>query len=388
MPTHSLLALDAALAAAHDVHALVDAVRPDELGVLPVHDAGSTQLDLLAATALANLATTAANADPSTLFAWRHLHTDACVLAALVSPPSDAIAKLDTAIIVSGAAGKGRLDLILDLIQRIQSQYWPSPGLNSYVSQLSSLPPFLAPVPVIPSRSSPPSLTAFQTYDYKAPFIVRDHARHWPALNERPWASIDYLRAVAGPARIVPVEVGRDYRTDDWSQKLIPWDDFLDSLDAGDEVLYLAQHSLLMQFPDLRADIEVPDYVYAALPRQPGSEPPANDEQLVINLWLGPKGTVSPAHTDPYYNMYVQVVGYKTVWVAPPSCSAGMYANGNTAEVDVFATDQRHRPKFTEHVAGRGMSERLGPGDMLYLPAGWWHAMRGESRSSSISMWF
>ena len=25
--------------------------------------------------------------------------------------------------------------------------------------------------------------------------------------------------------------------------------------------------------------------------------PPANDERLVLNAWLGPAGTVSPAHT-------------------------------------------------------------------------------------------
>lgn len=67
-----------------------------------------------------------------------------------------------------------------------------------------------------------------------------------------------------------------------------------------EEVLYLAQHTLLTQFPALRSDIMVPDYAYASLP-SPSTfsayRPPGNDEQLVINAWLGPKGTVSPAHT-------------------------------------------------------------------------------------------
>ncbi|KAJ7491286.1 hypothetical protein FB451DRAFT_1222687 [Mycena latifolia] len=377
------------LAVLHAPHphtqALVDTVRAS---LADCDDVGEhnrekiTQIDLLIAEAHANLANTdlgRAQTDSEesllaeTVFCWRCLHTDACLLAALVSPPADAIAKLDTAII-------RRLDLILDSIQRIQSEHWPSPAVPNITSCVSNLPPPpLLPAPVIPSRPTPPSLGAFQARDHAAPFILRDYARHWPAFNERPWASIDYLRAVAGPGRIVPVEVGSDYRADDWSQRLVPWDTFLTSLDSGGEMLYLAQHSLLMQFPALRADIEVPDYVYADLPRP---------RALVINLWLGPKGTVSPAHTDPYFNMYVQVVGRKTVWVAPPSCAEGMYATGNTAGVDVFATDQGDHPKFSEHVVGRGLTASLGPGDVLYLPAGWWHAMRAESLSTSISMWF
>ncbi|KAJ7168183.1 hypothetical protein C8R43DRAFT_141245 [Mycena crocata] len=340
---------------------------------------GREQLDAIVAAAYETLARTS-------LHYWRRRHTDASILNALVSPPRDAIAKLDTAIIVSGAAG--RLDLILDIIQHIQAEHFPSPAFRaaSFVSQVPDPEPFSG-LPIT-CLATPPSLAAFQSDKYKAPFILRGYAQEWPAFNEHPWASSDYLRSVAGQGRIVPVEVGHDYRTDDWSQKLISWDVFLDSLDSddGDTPLYLAQHSLLMQFPALRADIEVPDYVYAALPRPPGcEEPPANDEQLVINAWLGPKNTVSPAHTDPYFNMYVQVAGRKTVWMAPPESSDGMYATGNTAGVDVFSPDQRDRPKF---LGVRGMTGSLGPGDLLYMPAGWWHAMRAECRSFSVSMWW
>ncbi|KAJ6488547.1 Clavaminate synthase-like protein [Mycena vitilis] len=300
----------------------------------------------------------------------------------------DAVKKLDTAIIVSGAAGEGRLDLILDIIERIQNLLPSTPFQDtSYVQP--TVPQSIPGGRVIPCLTAPPSLAAFQARDHKTPFVLRGYARHWPALNERPWASIEYLRSVAGPGRVVPVEVGRDYRTDDWSQKIMGWDEFLSSLSSGeDPPLYMAQHSLLMQFPALRADIEIPDYVYADLPRPPGCPPPTNDEQLVINAWLGPKGTVSPAHTDPYFNTYIQVAGHKTVWLAPPSCEAGMYATGNTAGVDVFAADQDDQPLFGLHVKERCLGIRLGPGDLLYMPALWWHAMRGECGSMSISVWF
>ncbi|KAF7305008.1 Leucine-rich repeat-containing protein SOG2 [Mycena kentingensis (nom. inval.)] len=276
------------------------------------------------------------------LYCWRRLHTDACILAALTAPPSAAIAYLDTAIIISGAAH--RLDDVLDAIEDIQTQHLPLRQPNSYVFpiQLPLPPPFQG--PAIPALAAPPSLAAFQSTEHKHPFILRGYASDWPALNQHPWASTDYLRAAAGRARLVPVEVGRDYRSDDWSQKLVEWDAFLASLDDPQSALYLAQHSLLMQFPKLRADIHVPDYVYADVPRPPGCPPPGNDEQLVINAWFGPKDTVSPAHTDPYFNMYVQVVGYKTVWLAPPSGGRGMYATGNTSAVDVFSPDRERSP--------------------------------------------
>ncbi|KAJ6608620.1 hypothetical protein B0H10DRAFT_2067406 [Mycena sp. CBHHK59/15] len=348
-------------------------------------DGGSCEkLDQLILDAYAELAR-------SSSFCWRRLHTDASILSALLSPPLDALAKLDTAIIISGAAGRGRLDLILSIIESIQSEHFPPRTfypINPSVFQA------LDPLPlgggVIQCLSAPPSLATFQSRDYKTPFVLRGYARDWPALNQRPWASTEYLRAVAGPGRVVPVEVGNDYRTDDWTQKLMSWDAFLESLDSEGDTHYLAQHSLLMQFPALRADIEVPDYVYASLPRPPGCEPPTNDEQLVINAWLGPKDTISPAHTDPYYNMYVQVAGTKTVWMAPPSCSEFMYAQGNTSGVNVFSTDQGDHPKFSEHIAvhGGGMTARLEPGDLLYMPAGWWHAMRANCHSFSVSMWF
>jgi len=78
------------------------------------------------------------------------------------------------------------------------------------------------------------------------------------------------------------------------------WDDFLTSLtQPSNKTLYLAQHSLFLQFPNMREDMIIPDYVYSCPNSSysfPGYKPPTNDEQLVLNAWLGPKGTISPAH--------------------------------------------------------------------------------------------
>lgn len=257
------------------------------------------------------------------IYRSRRIYTDACILRSVydtATPAPDsstlvrAIEHLDRAIIVAGAAGPGRHDLILDLIQRIQSEHMsllrPSPLPDVSLSAAASS----IPVPVVAARhqvprfDTPPSLASFQRSIASHPFIVPGHAADWPALNEHPWHSTRYLRTVSGPGRVVPVEVGSDYRTDDWSQKIMRWDDFVTSLaQSSNETLYLAQHSLFLQFPSMREDIVVPDYVYSC-PDSSGSfpdyKPPTNNEQLVLNAWLGPKGTISPAHVASNFRMY------------------------------------------------------------------------------------
>ncbi|KAF5391744.1 hypothetical protein D9757_001829 [Collybiopsis confluens] len=362
---------------------------------------------------------------------WPRLYTDASIIRSLAcldaSTAQAAIATLDRAIIVAGAIGVGRLDLTLSLIRRTQVEFLTISPFKP-MATLPSLSPISIHLPTschnIPIIDPAPSFTSFQQNAYRLPFMLRQYARSWPALNAHSWASAAYLRSVAGPARIVPVEVGADYRAHDWTQQLIKWDEFLAFLDLNDQlhttpppnnnkVLYLAQHNLLIQFPDLSRDIIIPDYVYSCPPPLedfPQYRPPGNDEQLVINAWLGPQGTISPAHTDPYYNLYVQVVGRKTVWLAPPSISAYMYTFGpqtvqdanpasnktepsmsNTSQLDVFtlSPDDTHTyPQFWEHVFPQAMSTTLGAGDALFIPPGWWHAMRAEDTSFSVSMWF
>ena len=408
---------------------------------------------------------------------WRRLYTDACLLQSLAefsslenesqayTTATRCISRLDKAIIIAGPAGEGRLELILDTIATMQAST-RSPGDASTPSNFPhiGLPavPSAASSADIPTLVNPPSLTTFVTMYSRAPFILRGFVNDWPARNAHPWSSIQYLRSLAGIGRLVPVEVGKDYRSDDWDQKLMSWDEFLNALSHQEEnndsapVFYLAQHDLLKQFPALRDDILLPDYVYASPPAPDGYpmySPPANDDQLVINTWLGPAGTISPAHTvrsklssryHPFVNIYsrthfstctvstrgftesqrspkaltpfactAQVVGRKTVWLAPPETSPSMYAYSaasdsdghphhpaanntspalsNTSRVDVFGRFEEidaQFPHFREHVVPHAMCATLNPGDLLFFPPGWWHAMRSEETSFSVSMWF
>ncbi|PFH35849.1 hypothetical protein BESB_055000 [Besnoitia besnoiti] len=87
---------------------------------------------------------------------------------------------------------------------------------------------------------------------------------------------------------------------------------------ASDEeapVLYMAQHALLEQVPALAADCPAPDFLLCA----------ANSDTLIRLAWIGPAGTVSPAHTDAWQNFFVQVVGTKRLQLFAPDASASLY---------------------------------------------------------------
>jgi len=61
----------------------------------------------------------------------------------------------------------------------------------------------------------------------------------------------------------------------------------------------------------------------------------------------------------------------------------------NTSQVDVFAdVEIQQFPEFLHRVVPHALSATLHPGDLLYLPPRWWHAMRSEETSFSVSMWF
>lgn len=276
---------------------------------------------------------------------WRQMYTDATILGALtvlVTPAASlpechsTIKRLDMALIVAGPTGHGRFKNVHTLIRRTQeclrdsdsAEIVPAKrrrlGTVDTIDIVRAAGKLRSPhvTNTIPVFSEQLSLDGYLKH-MSTPLVITGGCKDWPAREK--WRRQKYLQQIAGSGRVVPVEVGSDYTSSDWGQSIMPFDDFLTrfwederlELAAGEsdtpsKALYLAQHDLFRQMPELLSDIEIPDYVYSAPEAPldaPDYRPPGNEDGFIVNSWIGPAGTVSPAHTDPYFNCYGKLVG-------------------------------------------------------------------------------
>ncbi|KAK6438394.1 hypothetical protein LTR95_005407 [Oleoguttula sp. CCFEE 5521] len=318
---------------------------------------------------------------------------------------------IDTAIIMTGASCRSALftDVLLRLehvVRADTSLKWPETFVIVPPSDLRT-------ENSIPS-SEPPTLTSFQVHidEHTTPLLIHGAMDHWPAMQS--WACPSYLlkRSLNG-RRLVPVEIGESYMHSEWRQQVMPLREYMEEFvlsESSRGIGYMGQHDLLSQIPALKDDVIVPDYCFTSPPDHTpetlqGQSSVAELEEPSLNVWLGPKGTKSPLHHDPYHNIFCQVVGYKYVRLYPPVASHSMYAHGvdekgismaNTSAIDVrfrpnedgniFVMGSEDAPLFC---ARRDFQEAiLAPGESLYIPAGWWHYCESLSTSFSVSFWW
>ena len=110
----------------------------------------------------------------------------------------------------------------------------------------------------------------------------------------------------------------------------------------------------------------------------------------LINIWIGPKGTKSKLHYDSDHNLFVQIHGKKIVTLISPEQSKNCYPVNITwydaySPIDVLNPNLTQYPLFADV---KMLRYELDPGDILYIPQGWWHDIRSTENSVSANLWW
>lgn len=205
--------------------------------------------------------------------------------------------------------------------------------------------------------------------------LATPYCRHW---------SGDYLRGKLD-GRKVKVNFCDD-GIYDFNQKVIrkveaPFSDALAYFSAEPDVsksYYLQQESIPDTFPELVGDLETPPWI---LP---------TDIVHYTNLWMGGAGCVSPLHFDRSENFLVQVVGRKELTMFSPRDSKYLYpsAKEGGSHLSQVNPDSPDLGKFPLFALGKPLRIVLEPGDVLFIPPGWWHHVRSLDMCISINYWW
>jgi len=236
----------------------------------------------------------------------------------------------------------------------------------------------LAPLTEVPRRDGLDAESFFRDY-YRAhrPVLLGGLIEHWPARTK--W-SLDYLEAAHGH---VPVRVQWDRESDadyernaDAHGTVKPFAAFLARLraEAPSNDIYMTANNHAHNRQALAAlwhDVgDIPGYL---------NDEPGRDGFL----WIGPKGTITPWHHDLTNNLLLQVSGTKRVRLAASHEIARM-RNGRHCFSDWGGEKLEAGPATADRPAV--LCVDILPGDMLFIPVGWWHHV--EALDVTIGMSF
>lgn len=115
--------------------------------------------------------------------------------------------------------------------------------------------------------------------------------------------------------------------------------------------------------------------------------------EVESSMWAGPAGSRTGLHADiDPFNLLVVTQGRKQVTLWPPQLRSHLSPHGrfdesaSVSEVDVF--DPEVSKKFPDFAAVRNhnFSVLLSAGDVLHIPAGWWHV--AENKETTVAVTF
>lgn len=106
-------------------------------------------------------------------------------------------------------------------------------------------------------------------------------------------------------------------------------------------------------------------------------------------FWLGPAATMTPLHCDYDDNIFGQIWGTKRIFLSPPHHDEFLYPR--EANAILFGSPfNPDAPDFERFPLARQASMiecLMQPGELLYVPAGWYHQVHALTFSLSANRW-
>ncbi len=217
------------------------------------------------------------------------------------------------------------------------------------------------------------------------PVVLTGMMDDWPAMSL--WTR-DRLGARAGSRRVVvgsaaagdfsiSPEAGPRYDREEMT-----FAELLARLDRppGERVYYLQAECLEEKLPELLADIRVPPYF------DPG-------RLTGCRLWIGPGGQRVALHYDVSHNLLALVRGEKRLTLFDPDQLPFLYHSPLEGPNSSFAysrvdLDRPDLVRFPEYARAEPVNVDLRPGEMLFLPAFWWHHVVSSGENVAVNFWW
>lgn len=213
------------------------------------------------------------------------------------------------------------------------------------------------------------------------PVVIKRGIKNMPAIEQ--W-NIEYLQKKIGHKKI---NLDRHHDAQfEWSME----EYFQQIMDADYQgpKRYLTQANIVKLFPELLSDLQpYPEY---GLPDwKCNSILPKNMfyDNYQMELLMGKAGTGFFLHYDRgFINAFVgQVYGEKDVVLIPPEDTKYLYVyedEVSKSKVDIWNLDE---DKYPDVRKARPAFYTLKPGDLVYIPANWWHTTRNKTNSIGVT---
>lgn len=236
-------------------------------------------------------------------------------------------------------------------------------------------------------RIEKPSISEFQNNfgSQNKPVIISGVANEWTAVDIwQPEMFKNMFGDVSAPLRASDNEIDVFFGKAK-EQKVMAIADYIDSISSsnlnGQRPSYLGNISLnspltKQYFDKIKSHFNFPNY----FPDNSGQE---------IRLWIGAPDQKSTIHNDNYHNFNAQIFGDKTFLLFSPEEYKKLSIVKIDDElwsspIDPQNPDLDNFPDFNEI---NGLEAQLHKGDILFIPAFWWHQARSLTTAINLNMW-